>query len=464
MPGAFNTNRSRLQLLIAILAICLYGLGITAIKLWLYPGWTWRGFFSDLRALTGLFLFGVFFAYWLFELYTSQTIHTGFRNAVRNFLVHGKLSGLAASLLFATMGLAVALLVVGERPIARELIGFADQSNWSYARRYVERQLSAPLHADAHNTLRLFVDVHEMSERDALRGSQSLREDRFEVQRLLEANYDPNQFNSLTFAELSKALYFIEDADRTTVRLDEAFEHLRREIDVATTAQDRARLIARMGEIRLAGRDYASAESLFKQALEQGPGDVLRARILANQANAIASSGNLAGAIELYREAELAYPEGRRAIFYSNYGYLLMLNENYASASQMVERALQINPDDWYSYLNLGLIYDAQGEYLDSLEQYRKVIENSPNPDSRREALIFSGRSLELAGGSPDDYLAYYLRADNRNPAAQQIANLQASDQDRRELYVRMTELLENTNTHGIENYVGWFRDRATEI
>ena len=452
-----------LQLAAAGLALLLYALGILAVKWWVYPGWTWRGYLTELKAVAALVIFALGFGFWLYEVYRSSRLTEATPLALRRLLRSERLPLTVAVLLLMLLSLTVALALIGERTVAYELVSLSQQSNWKHARSYLQTLGQEPLRPALQDTFKLFVDVHELSERDQLKGSRSLREDRQRAIELLDEGNDYRLLNSLSYAELSKAIYFIEDADGRKVVLEEAIDRLSRRLAVLTDVLDQARLIARIGELKLAARDYSTARSFFESALALETRPTVVARLRANLGNVHAALGNLQRAVQLYNEAEANYPEGRRAIYYSNFGYLLMLAQDYGEAKQKVERALQIEPTDWYSYLNLGLIKERLGEYDDAYEDFKVVIAKSENPDSRREAKILAGRCLELAGRPPSEYLALYLEADGRSTSQNQLARVQNSAQERAALYSRMTTHLKNTNTHAIEAYIEWFQQKSLQ-
>jgi tetratricopeptide (TPR) repeat protein len=462
-PKLTTLKTPLLQLAAAGLAMLLYALGIVALKWWVYPGWTWRGYLTELKAVAALVIFALGFGFWLFELYRARKLTEAAPLALRSQLRSDRLPLTVAVLLVIALSLAVALALIGERPVARELMFLSEQSNWKHARSYLQILDREPLRPELTDTFKLFVDVHELSERDQLKGSRSLREDRQRAVELLDEGDDYYLFNSLSYAELSKAIYFIEDADERKTVLAEAIDRLNRRLIVLPDRLDQARLLARVGELNLAERDYSSARSVFERALALETRPTLTARLRANLGNVHAANGDLQRAVQLYTEAEANYPEGRRAIYYSNFGYLLMLAKNYAEAKQKVERAIQIEPTDWYSYLNLALIKERLGDYDDAYEDFKVVIGKSENPDSRREARILAGRCLELAGRPASEYLALYLEADGRSTALTQLARVQNSPQERAALYAKMATHLKNTNTHAIEAYIEWFRQQSLQ-
>jgi tetratricopeptide (TPR) repeat protein len=463
-PRTFRPSDGALQLLAAALGCCLYVVLLVGVKWEVYPGWTWRGYLTDVHSLVGLAAFAAGFLFWLFRVYRVKAIEDVVHEQVRRTLQSRRVASLVAALSASVTLGSAAVIVRGERDVAVELLEAVQESNWGQARALRDALATQPLRPSLQQTLRHFVDVHELSERDRLRESRSLREDIQRVRALLDAGEDNGGFNSLTFAELSKGLFFVEDAGDPKRHLQEGIDWVTGQAARVSDPFARPALLARAGELHLAGKDYASARSMFDQALALEARSAARSRIRANIANTLAATGDTATAVRLYSESETDYPEGRRSIFYSNYGYLLMLARDYDAARQKVELALQIDPEDWYSHLNLGLIKESLGTYDDASEDFRIVIEQSTNPDSKREAGIFAGRCLELAGRTPTEYLPFYLRAAGRSSTPEQITRLLADRHALSALYDRMAVSLENTNTHAIETYITWFRTRATDI
>ena len=60
-------------------------------------------------------------------------------------------------------------------------------------------------------------------------------------------------------------------------------------------------------------------------------------------------------------------------MLYWNFGYLLLLSEQYTDGETTIKRAISIRPDHWISHLNLALVYEAIGRYDNAEEQYKLV-------------------------------------------------------------------------------------------
>ena len=65
----------------------------------------------------------------------------------------------------------------------------------------------------------------------------------------------------------------------------------------------------------------------------------------------------------------------------SDLGYQFLEAKDYEKAKQYFEQALEINPDNPYALLNLGVVYEAQGNRDEAIKMYEKVI--TLNPEDR---------------------------------------------------------------------------------
>ncbi|MBM3234917.1 tetratricopeptide repeat protein [Candidatus Poribacteria bacterium] len=62
-----------------------------------------------------------------------------------------------------------------------------------------------------------------------------------------------------------------------------------------------------------------------------------------------------------------------------NYGYTLYLDKNFSEAIANYLRALQFDPNSAQIHYNLALSYDANGEKILALQEWRKVVDLDPN-------------------------------------------------------------------------------------
>ncbi len=107
-----------------------------------------------------------------------------------------------------------------------------------------------------------------------------------------------------------------------------------------------------------------------------------------------------AGVVKLY--------EGRREqtedMRLSDLGYQFLQAKDYDKAKQFLEQALEINPDNPYALLNMGVTYEAQGKRDEAIKMYEKVI--TLNPEYR----AFESTDPEKTGHKLSDIATDNLR------------------------------------------------------
>ena len=100
-----------------------------------------------------------------------------------------------------------------------------------------------------------------------------------------------------------------------------------------------------------------------------------------------------AGVVKLY--------EGRREqtedMRLADLGYQFLETKEYDKAKQYFEQALEINPDNPYALLNMGVVYEAQGNRDEAIKMYEKVITLNP------EARAFESTDSEKIGHKLSD-------------------------------------------------------------
>jgi len=75
------------------------------------------------------------------------------------------------------------------------------------------------------------------------------------------------------------------------------------------------------------------------------------------------------------------------------YGYLLA--KDYEKAREYFEKALEINPDNPYAILNMGVIYERQDNVQEAIRMYEKVIALNPKDRAGESTdTMKKGRSL----------------------------------------------------------------------
>jgi general secretion pathway protein D len=81
------------------------------------------------------------------------------------------------------------------------------------------------------------------------------------------------------------------------------------------------------------------------------------------------------GVIKMYE----GRPSNTEDMVLSDQGFELLESEDYDTAEGYFKRALEINPDNPYALLNLGVVYDVKGEREKAIRMYEKVIKLDPD-------------------------------------------------------------------------------------
>ncbi|TET85735.1 MAG: tetratricopeptide repeat protein, partial [Desulfobacteraceae bacterium] len=82
-------------------------------------------------------------------------------------------------------------------------------------------------------------------------------------------------------------------------------------------------------------------------------------------------------------------------IFLVNQGFDELSNSNYLEAEAYLRAALDINPNNPYTLLNLGVVYQDTGRTKEAVQMYQKVLELNPEEtavESNREG--YSGKKI----------------------------------------------------------------------
>jgi general secretion pathway protein D len=85
------------------------------------------------------------------------------------------------------------------------------------------------------------------------------------------------------------------------------------------------------------------------------------------------------GVIKMYERAGIK--ESDDDVQLANLGYQHLQAKQYQKAKEYFEKALKINPDNPYALLNMGVIYEVEGNRDQAIKMYEKVI--SLNPDAK---------------------------------------------------------------------------------
>jgi general secretion pathway protein D len=62
----------------------------------------------------------------------------------------------------------------------------------------------------------------------------------------------------------------------------------------------------------------------------------------------------------------------------SDLGYRHLQAKDYERAKEYFEKALEINPDNPYAILNMGVIYEREGKRDEAIKMYERVISLNP--------------------------------------------------------------------------------------
>jgi general secretion pathway protein D len=92
------------------------------------------------------------------------------------------------------------------------------------------------------------------------------------------------------------------------------------------------------------------------------------------------------GVIKMYERGEFKKPlkgalKDSDDVHLSNLGYQHLQAKEYQKAKEYFEKALKINPDNPYAILNMGVVYEVEGNRDQAIKMYKKVI--TLNPDDK---------------------------------------------------------------------------------
>jgi len=89
--------------------------------------------------------------------------------------------------------------------------------------------------------------------------------------------------------------------------------------------------------------------------------------------------------IDKIKEGSIKMYEGKKKqtkdVKLSDLGYRCLQNKKYDKAGEYFERALEINPDNPYALLNMGVVYEVKGDKDKAIKIYKKLL--AINPDVR---------------------------------------------------------------------------------
>ncbi|MCJ7775883.1 MAG: tetratricopeptide repeat protein, partial [Desulfobulbaceae bacterium] len=88
-------------------------------------------------------------------------------------------------------------------------------------------------------------------------------------------------------------------------------------------------------------------------------------------------------------------PHVSQDMFLVNQGFEELSNSNYLEAEAYLRAALDVNPNNPYTLLNLGVVYQDTGRTKEAVQMYQKVLELNPEEiavESNREG--YSGKKI----------------------------------------------------------------------
>ena len=422
------------------------------LKIFHYPEYTISGYLLSLSTLSYILPFLIIIPIFLIQVNSINEEPKKMIFKLANGVLNSKsLNGI--NLILCTIGTILILLIFfkDKRPYFPNLTYYIENQNWNQAELEFQNIDSKKVYPDILRTFELYIKIHKISDISNYPKSKELLEMQNVIQGMLERKSDYNDMNTLTYSEISKAIYFAEDNKQP----------IEKAITLLNSKPQSSKILRKKGELLLATKNYISSKMIFNKALLTKPNLVDKAVIFSNLGNIFASTNKSDSAIYCYQMAEENYPPIRKYIFYSNFGYLLMLANKLDLAKDKIEEGLKIEPNDWYSYLNLGLIYDKKNQYLEAINNYQKVIEKTDNLDSKREAYIFMGRSLELNNQAKPLCLKCFLLALDRDTSQNNINLIMTNVNMQKLIYKDIASALLNTNTHGLEVYINWFKQKS---
>jgi len=459
----YEFNRYNLVIL-TILGLFGYLFAIWQLKLWFYPGWKWTSFLVDLKAGLGFtsLLLPIIIILW--TAFTGKKPEESIIEALQHKISLRYALTTAFVILAVDATLLGSILAFGERAPSPELLTLVSESDWADARKVLAALPQEKFRFDVWQTLEMYVSLNEATDMEHFSESQGYWTYRNLAEHLIGQGSDLDIMNSLSFAEASKAIFVVEGSSALSV-LNDGTRRLQDLLPTIRTNQQRAVVLHKLGEILLYSKDYSGAKTYLQQAarLEMRPSQ--NALILARLGNALAALGETDKAVDLYKRAEKNYPEPRKHVFYSNFGYVLLQAKQYDEAEAKINQALENQRNDWITNLNLALVYEANNKPEDAVAKYDFVIGNADlNSKERVEALILKGRAMERRNQPLNDFLPCYLEAAGRVPSRSVIEEMRKDPVQLAKLYGLMAIKLNEGNTQGIEEYITWFKGRSKEV
>ncbi len=440
------------------LLLAITTLAVMVLKQEYFDCWTWLGAFSELSSLSPILGAAVPFLAFLWGIARLRSKYDLIGRGVASIFDGWAAAMLLVVLLATCIGLISILVLRAPVSCSTRLERIVADQNWSLAESELTQLNTMPLKKEISDTLQIFVSSAASAARYEYPPVNLLRQHRASLKLFLEQGQDYQNLNSVSFANNARSIFFQEDDPEILV---DAIARLDFKISEEKKPISKGILYQKKGELHLANGEVEMCQEAIESALELLPEGPIWASAQTNIGHTYAIVGEIEKAIEKYELAEPYYPEGQRFLFYSNFGYLHTLAEQFTEAEEKIRRALRIKSDDWVSLLNLGLLYEKMDRHADSALAFRKVISDAPpDIDASREARLLLARILEISGASEYEILAASLSALERSSEVSAIERIASAPSLRADLYRDLADAMKRIDTHGIDEYIQWFEER----
>lgn len=186
-------------------------------------------------------------------------------------------------------------------------------------------------------------------------------------------------------------------------------------------------------------QDWAEATSIYRDALEQRPGDaVLWQRLAQVQA----AAGDTAGAADAFGRAAALRPQDADA--QARHSSALAVAGHPAEALAAIDRALKLAPGDAAYLRSHAVLATWNGQHRQALDSYLRVLESEPHDPAN---LLAVARAAKAAG-------------DRRVAARNYREYLNLLPQDREVMLEYMTYAAESGDIAALNELDGLFRER----
>ncbi|MCL2327175.1 MAG: tetratricopeptide repeat protein [Bacteroidetes bacterium] len=144
------------------------------------------------------------------------------------------------------------------------------------------------------------------------------------------------------------------------------------------TVEERLAMLNNAGTIARFAKEYEKSAEFFKKALELSPKLSLYGDIYASQV----ASGDTASAINTLKNALNAFPNDTLAVVYTAELINLYIQSNQIDqALTYLDKALEKDPKNVMYLFNKGVLYNEQGKTKEAEAAYLKALEINPNDE-----------------------------------------------------------------------------------